>query len=224
MDNNHTVFVLSAILSVTLPGRARYPRQCCRTRRRRDGHVELHQDGFRTRDRPRRSKTRHLCSKHSTRFSTNVTTTRHPAFGPTNTPSTALTSNRVATGCSGLSNSLHYEHGLILADADYVVVHGRFSGHGQPAAWWPPTWCGSRTASWPSIGTYSKTRRPKRNRRADCPCSAIAFPDDETMGSLSGPSKTVRAGPTLSRSCRNTASVGDDRHPRNTRIASISTG
>ena len=34
--------------------------------------------------------------------------------------------------------------------------HRTTSRHG-----WPPTWCGSRTASWPSIGTYSRTRRPE---------------------------------------------------------------
>ena len=32
-------------------------------------------------------------------------------------------------------NSLRYEHGLILAEGDYVIVHGRFSGNGRPAAW-----------------------------------------------------------------------------------------
>ncbi|MEJ0041839.1 MAG: nuclear transport factor 2 family protein [Rhizomicrobium sp.] len=31
--------------------------------------------------------------------------------------------------------SLRYEHGLILAEGDYVIVHGRFSGMGRPAAW-----------------------------------------------------------------------------------------
>ncbi len=32
-------------------------------------------------------------------------------------------------------STLRYEHGLILADANWVMVHGRFSGHGRPAAW-----------------------------------------------------------------------------------------
>jgi predicted SnoaL-like aldol condensation-catalyzing enzyme len=31
--------------------------------------------------------------------------------------------------------SLRYEHGLILAEGDYVIVHGRFSGNGRRAAW-----------------------------------------------------------------------------------------
>ena len=30
---------------------------------------------------------------------------------------------------------LRYEHGLILAEGDHVMVHGRFSGNGRPAAW-----------------------------------------------------------------------------------------
>ncbi|GLQ50955.1 ester cyclase [Dyella flava] len=34
-----------------------------------------------------------------------------------------------------IPDTLHYEHGLILAEGDYVIVHGRFSGHGRPAAW-----------------------------------------------------------------------------------------
>jgi predicted SnoaL-like aldol condensation-catalyzing enzyme len=34
-----------------------------------------------------------------------------------------------------LPDSLRYEHGLILAEGDYVIVHGRFSGNGRPAAW-----------------------------------------------------------------------------------------
>jgi predicted SnoaL-like aldol condensation-catalyzing enzyme len=34
-----------------------------------------------------------------------------------------------------LPDGLRYEHGLILAERDYVIVHGRFSGHGRPAAW-----------------------------------------------------------------------------------------
>ena len=32
-------------------------------------------------------------------------------------------------------NSLRYEHQLIVEEGDYVIVHGRFSGHGPPVAW-----------------------------------------------------------------------------------------
>jgi predicted SnoaL-like aldol condensation-catalyzing enzyme len=34
-----------------------------------------------------------------------------------------------------LPATLRYEHALIVAEADYVIVHGRFSGFGRPAAW-----------------------------------------------------------------------------------------
>jgi predicted SnoaL-like aldol condensation-catalyzing enzyme len=33
-----------------------------------------------------------------------------------------------------MPDSLRYEHGLIFAEGDYVIVHGRFSGNGRPAA------------------------------------------------------------------------------------------
>jgi predicted SnoaL-like aldol condensation-catalyzing enzyme len=35
----------------------------------------------------------------------------------------------------GLPDSLRCEHGLILAEGDYVTVHGRFSGTGRPRNW-----------------------------------------------------------------------------------------
>jgi predicted SnoaL-like aldol condensation-catalyzing enzyme len=34
-----------------------------------------------------------------------------------------------------LPSTLKYEHGLIVAEGDYVIVHGRFSGHGRPRNW-----------------------------------------------------------------------------------------
>ena len=51
-------------------------------------------------------------------------------------------SAHIEPGRDGLFNlirsapdTLCYEHQLILAEGDYVIVHGRFSGHGRPAAW-----------------------------------------------------------------------------------------
>ena len=35
----------------------------------------------------------------------------------------------------GLPETLRYENHLILAEGDYVIAHGRFSGHRRPAAW-----------------------------------------------------------------------------------------
>jgi predicted SnoaL-like aldol condensation-catalyzing enzyme len=34
-----------------------------------------------------------------------------------------------------LPTTLKYEHDLILAEGDYVISHGRFSGRGSPANW-----------------------------------------------------------------------------------------
>lgn len=34
-----------------------------------------------------------------------------------------------------LPATLRYEHGLILANDEWVIVHGRFSGHGRPRSW-----------------------------------------------------------------------------------------
>jgi len=31
--------------------------------------------------------------------------------------------------------TLHYENQLIIAEGDYVIAHGRFTGMGRPAAW-----------------------------------------------------------------------------------------
>jgi len=31
--------------------------------------------------------------------------------------------------------TLKYEPGVIVADGDFVIVHGRFSGHGRPKSW-----------------------------------------------------------------------------------------
>jgi predicted SnoaL-like aldol condensation-catalyzing enzyme len=51
-------------------------------------------------------------------------------------------SAHIAPGRDGLFDlikslppTLRYEPGVIVADGDYVIVHGRFSGHGRPVAW-----------------------------------------------------------------------------------------
>jgi predicted SnoaL-like aldol condensation-catalyzing enzyme len=35
----------------------------------------------------------------------------------------------------GLPPTLKHEPGLIVAEGDFVIVHGRFSGHGLPKSW-----------------------------------------------------------------------------------------
>jgi len=34
-----------------------------------------------------------------------------------------------------LPETLRYENHLILPEGDYVICHGRFSGHGRPRSW-----------------------------------------------------------------------------------------
>jgi predicted SnoaL-like aldol condensation-catalyzing enzyme len=51
-------------------------------------------------------------------------------------------SAHIPPGREGLFNmiknsppTLRYEHGVILADKEFVIVHGRFSGNGGPRSW-----------------------------------------------------------------------------------------
>ena len=51
-------------------------------------------------------------------------------------------SAHIEPGREGLFNliksappTLKYEPGVIVADGDFVIVHGRFSGHGRPKSW-----------------------------------------------------------------------------------------
>ena len=88
-------------------------------------------------------------------------------------------SAHIEPGRDGLFNlirnapdTLRYEHQLIVAEGDYVIMHGRFSGPGPPVAWIAAELSGSRTAAWPSTGTFCKTRRQKPNRKAACRCLA----------------------------------------------------
>src|SRR2546422_2205610 len=91
-------------------------------------------------------------------------------------------SAHIEPGRDGLFNlirnapdTLRYEHQLIVAEGDYVIVHGRFSGHGPPLPGSPPTLSGSRTAAWLSTGTFCKMRQQKLNRKAACQCLAKSF-------------------------------------------------
>src|SRR6202521_3731800 len=51
-------------------------------------------------------------------------------------------SAHIEPGRAGLFNliksippTLKYEPGLIVAEGEFVIVHGRFSGHGRPRSW-----------------------------------------------------------------------------------------
>jgi predicted SnoaL-like aldol condensation-catalyzing enzyme len=77
-----------------------------------------------------------------------------------------------------LPASLRYEHGLILAEGDYVILMAASRAMAAPPPGSPRTSFGSRTASWPSIGTCFRTKRQSSNPSAGCRCSAtVSLPE-----------------------------------------------
>jgi predicted SnoaL-like aldol condensation-catalyzing enzyme len=65
----------------------------------------------------------------------------YPAAGTLWSPHYIQHSAHIAPGREGLfelvrnlPDTLAYEHGIIMAEGDFVMVHGRFSGNGQAAA------------------------------------------------------------------------------------------
>src|SRR5881398_3656304 len=71
-------------------------------------------------------------------------------------------------------DTLRYEPQLIVAEGDYVIVHGRFSGTGRPVAWVAADIVRIENGRLAEHWTSCKTRRLKLNRRAACRCLAIA--------------------------------------------------
>src|SRR5882672_9881985 len=60
-----------------------------------------------------------------------------------------------------LPPTLRYENVLTIAEGEFVMLHGRFSGIGQPAPGSSWMSCALQTAAWPSTGTSSRTRPPR---------------------------------------------------------------
>ena len=85
---------------------------------------------------------------------------------------------------SNAPDTLRYEHQLIVAEGDYVIVHGRFSGNGRPVAWVAADIVRIENAS-SNTGMSYKMKRPKPNRRAACRCLAIASLPEPTYPSIS---------------------------------------
>ena len=75
-------------------------------------------------------------------------------------------SAHIAPGREGLftlvratPDTLCYENQLIVAELDYVIAHGRFTGMARPAAWIAAdVRSDSKTVFWPSTGMYCRTR------------------------------------------------------------------
>src|SRR5882724_5931072 len=87
-------------------------------------------------------------------------------------------SAHIEPGRDGLFNliksmppTLKYEPGVIVAEGDQVIVHGRFSGFGAPMNWIAADIVrimdGILVEHWDVI----KTRPQKNNPRAEIPCS-----------------------------------------------------
>jgi predicted SnoaL-like aldol condensation-catalyzing enzyme len=79
------------------------------------------------------------CLRRFRLYSTSAITRLRSAFGHQTTFSTVPT---IPAGRDGLLElitnlpaTLKYEPGVIVADGDYVIIHGRFSGIGLPANW-----------------------------------------------------------------------------------------
>ena len=83
--------------------------------------------------------TKSWCSRHSTHSSTSAIYKAAERFW---SPDYIQHSAHIEPGRDGLFNlikgippTLRYEPGLIVADGDFVIVHGRFSGFGAPVNW-----------------------------------------------------------------------------------------
>ena len=87
-------------------------------------------------------------------------------------------SAHIAPGREGLFNliksippTLKYEPGTIVAEGDFVIVHGRFSDFGAPANWIAADIVRIQGESLLSIGMSFRMRPRKSNRRVALPCS-----------------------------------------------------
>jgi predicted SnoaL-like aldol condensation-catalyzing enzyme len=94
-------------------------------------------------------------------------------------------SAHIEPGREGLFNlikgspaSLKYEPGVIVAEGDFVIVHGRFSGAGLPRNWIAADVVRIADGVLAEHWDASRTRRLALSQRAVCRCSATASPID----------------------------------------------
>jgi predicted SnoaL-like aldol condensation-catalyzing enzyme len=93
-------------------------------------------------------------------------------------------SAHIAPGRDGLFNlvrstlpTLKYEPGLIVAENDYVIVLGRFSGTGRPGSWIAADVVRVADGVLAEHCDVLQIKRPKRSREAVCRCSGPRFPE-----------------------------------------------
>ena len=91
-------------------------------------------------------------------------------------------SAHIAPGREGLFNlvkslaaELRYEAGPIVADGEFVIVHGRFSGTGRPRNSIAVDIVRIADRLLAEHWDVLQTRRPGKNRRAGGPCSGTYF-------------------------------------------------
>jgi predicted SnoaL-like aldol condensation-catalyzing enzyme len=71
--------------------------------------------------------------------------------------------------------TLRYEHGVILADKELVIVHGRFSGHGRPSGWIAADIVRITDGVVAKHWDVSQDEATPESRKAACGCSARPF-------------------------------------------------
>jgi len=72
-----------------------------------------------------------------------------------------------------LPDTLKYEHDMIVAEGNLVIVHGRFSGFGAPASWIAADIVVMEDGVLSSTGMSLKTKQHVRSPRAGIRCSAV---------------------------------------------------
>jgi predicted SnoaL-like aldol condensation-catalyzing enzyme len=99
-------------------------------------------------------------------------------------------SAHIAPGREGLFNlvksippTLKYEPGTIVAEGKFVIVHGRFSGMGLPVNWIAADILRIEDDVLAEHWTSFRTKLPKKNQRAVCPCLARTLLNDPAQPS-----------------------------------------
>jgi predicted SnoaL-like aldol condensation-catalyzing enzyme len=100
-------------------------------------------------------------------------------------------SAHIEPGRDGLFNliksippTLRYEPGVIVAEGDFVIIHGRFSGIGLPVNWIAADIIRMKGESCFSTGMSFRTRLPRNSPKAETRCletrSQTAYSGNET--------------------------------------------
>ncbi len=98
-------------------------------------------------------------------------------------------SAHIAPGREGLFNlvrslpqTLKYEPGVIVADGDFVIVHGRFSGFGAPANWITADILNIESGVLVEHWDVIQDEAPPEQSKSGRPMFGDSFPKGETDG------------------------------------------